>query len=139
MDASLLNAYRQLHLRLSESLDSPASGALIPPDHPVNGAITALPMQVPPVVRMVQDGWGHGEVPLMMRDVLSSAHHVVKDFDPDKPVWKDAMKSFIEMVKVTVETLKPSKGNGLSITNNVMLDTLRDVRIQTPVYEEVQQ
>lgn len=129
MDALLLNAYQQLHLRLSESPDGPTSTALAPFNQPVNGKLPVLPVHVPPVIKMVQDGWGHGEVPVMMSDVMSQAHRVVNTFDPMQPVWSSAMKSFIEMVKVTVETLKPCKGNGLSITNNVMLDSLREVRI----------
>ena len=130
MDASLLNAYRQLHLELSERLDGHTSTALVPLDHNQNGIVPSLPMPVPPVIRMVQDGWGHDEVPVMMQDVMRSVHHAVTTLEPEKHlVWKDAAKCFVEMVKVTVETLKPSKGNGFHITNNVMLDTLRDVRI----------
>lgn len=129
MDAILLNEYRQLHLELSGHLDGRAETALTPLNHH-NGLVPSLP-QVPmhPVMQMVQDGWGHGEVPLMMRQVMSSAHIAVTTLSADQPAWAIGLKSFIEMIKVTVETLKPSKGNGFSITNNVMLDTLREVRI----------
>lgn len=129
MEALLLNEYQQLHLRLSESLDGHTGTALAISDHPINGIVPALQVPVHPVVQMVQDGWAHGEVPVMMKDVMANAHLVVKTVSHDQPAWGVAMKSFIEMIKVTVETLKPVKGGGLNITNNLMLDTLRDVRV----------
>lgn len=124
MNASLLNQYRQLHLTLSGELDRGASTALTPLDR----RLGLLPI-LPPVVQMVQEGWAHDEVPLMMNEVMRNVHEAITTIPPREPVWTGAVKSFNEMIKIAVETLKPVRGNGLHITNNVMLESLREVRI----------
>lgn len=78
---------------------------------------------------LIREGWAHDKAPEMMRDVMSRVHGVITSYDPSLAVWGDAVGHFITMVRTSVQVLQPRRSNSVAVTNNVMLDTLRQLRV----------
>lgn len=75
------------------------------------------------------EGWGHKDVPQMMREVMNRVADVVKLEDPKALCWTEATKAFVSMMKITLKTLQPDKQQRIQIQNGVVLDNLRQLKL----------
>ncbi len=80
----------------------------------------------------VAQGWLNSDVPDMMRGVMSRAHDLATSDAPEvlaSGAQAEARRDFIKMIEVASTAAKPSGVQQATITNNVVLESLRELRM----------